>query len=324
MVKKIFYVITIVLTVVACTSNSKPQKTQQAVSVEFNADSAYKFVKEQVDFGPRVPGTDEHYSCVKYLQEKLNAYCQEVALEQGTKTNYEGKQLPICNIIGRFNPEKKSRILLCAHYDTRPWADQEEDYDKRMTPIDGANDGASGVGVLLEVARQLAINQTKIGIDIVFFDAEDMGTPDFYTGIQREDTWCLGSQLWAEQHKKDAKNYQYGILLDMVGAPDAVFLKEYFSEEYAQPYLERVWQTARSLGHGRLFSDRHAYPITDDHFYINTIACIPTIDIIHYDTQTEQGFAPYWHTEADDMRNISKHTLDAVGKTVLTVINCKL
>ncbi len=321
--KKLLILVSTVLLSLSCTSK-QPAQQKETLKVDFCADSAYKYVKQQVDFGPRIPETEAHYACVKFLQSKLQEFCPDVGLEQGTMINYEGREMPVCNIVCRFNAEKKSRILLCAHYDSRPWADGEEDYDKRMIPIDGANDGASGVGVLLEVARQLGIQNTDKGIDIVFFDAEDMGTPDFYTGQQRENTWCLGSQLWAKQHKNEAKNYQFGILLDMVGAPDAVFMKEYFSEQYATPYLDRVWQTARSLGYGRLFSERHAYPITDDHYYINTIAKIPTIDIIHYDTQSEHGFAPYWHTQNDDMTNISKHTLDAVGRVVLNVVNAKL
>jgi len=193
-----------------------------------------------------------------------------------------------------------------------------------MQPVLGANDGASGVGVLLELARQFSIFHFpfSIGIDLVFFDAEDMGTPSFYTGKEREDTWCLGSQLWARQRKKDgtSKAYEFGILLDMVGSPDAVFPKEYYSLQYASPYVEKVWRMASQLGYGRYFRDTRSYPLTDDHYYVCTMAGIPCLDIIHYDAHNGTGFAHYWHTTHDDMQNISKTTLDAVGRTLMTLI----
>ena len=167
----------------------------------FSQDSAYKFVAEQLSFGTRQPGSVGHRLCVDYLYEKLNTYCEEAFVQQGEMVNYEDNQQHVVNIVGRINPNRKSRVLLCAHYDTRPWADQAENYADRMQPILGANDGASGIAVLLEVARQLMnINDSTHGIDIVFFDCEDMGTPDFYTGKQRENTWCLGSQMWSYRY----------------------------------------------------------------------------------------------------------------------------
>jgi len=294
--------------------------TEKSV-LAFSADSAYQFIADQVDFGPRVPGTPAHEACARYLKAKLASYGAITQMEQGQLINYAGENQQICNIVGRFNPELKRRILLCAHWDCRPWSDQEENYDLRKEPVLGANDGASGVGVLLEVARQLQ-NAGNLGIDIVFFDVEDMGTPSFYTGKEREDTWCLGSQLWAQQRVLDGtnKDYRFGILLDMVGSPDATFPKEYYSKDYARAYTEKIWRTAQQLGYGRLFRDVRSYPLTDDHYYVNTIADIPCVDVIHYDAQSGTGFAHYWHTQHDDMSNISKATLDAVGKTVLAVI----
>ena len=311
------------LMVVSC---SKPGNYHQSMhAADFSADSAYNYIAAQVEFGARVPGTPAHEQCARYLREQLEAFGAEVSVEQGQMPDYRNEPQQIYNIIGSYAPEAKKRILLCAHWDCRPWTDQEENYDDRMYPVPGANDGASGVGVLLEVARQMGKTQRQmddVGVDIVFFDAEDMGTPSFYTGQEREDTWCLGSQLWAQRHKQDgtSKAYQFGVLLDMVGSPDAVFPKEYFSMQYAPSYVEKIWRTARDLGYGRYFRDTRSAPLTDDHYYVNTMAGIPCVDIIHYDTQTGTGFAHYWHTRNDDMQNVSKATLDAVGRTLMTVL----
>ncbi len=313
-------------TLIACGNKTTEKKGATLVAAPFSADSAYQYVQKQVDFGARVPDSEAHKQCAQWLKSELTRHGATVSVQEGQMTNYAGEQQAICNIIGQFNPERKNRVLLCAHWDSRPWADEEEDYDVRRSPILGANDGASGVGVLLEIARQLGIMQTTKGIDIVFFDAEDMGTPDFYTGKQREHTWCLGSQLWAKEYSRTANgerrtaNYQYGILLDMVGAPDAIFPKEYYSMQYAGNYVEKVWRTAAELGYSHYFRQDQTYPITDDHYYVNTIAGIPCLDIIHYNPHTATGFAPWWHTHEDDMRNISAQTLAAVGTVVLTVI----
>lgn len=296
--------------------------SKEGAVAAFSSDSAYLFIADQVDFGARVPGTAPHEQCARYLKDKLRSFGASVHVEQGQLPNYTGEPQQIYNIIGSYAPEAKHRVLLCAHWDCRPWCDQEENFDDRMQPVLGANDGASGVGVLLELARQLGQLNAGIGVDIVFFDAEDMGTPSFYTGKEREDTWCLGSQLWAAQRKADGtnKNYDFGILLDMVGAPDAVFPKEYYSTLYANTYVEKLWRTAQQLGYGRYFRDTRSYPLTDDHYYVNAVADIPCLDVIHYDSQSGTGFAYYWHTTHDDMQNISKATLDAVGRTLLTLI----
>ncbi len=340
----IFILVSCTLALFACGNTTTQQKGATTTAASFSADSAYRYVQTQVDFGPRVPGSDEHYHCAQWLKSELTRHGATVSIQQGQLPNYAGEQQPIYNIIGQFNPEKRNRILLCAHWDTRPWADQEELSTTHVSPlyggtkgglpIPGANDGASGVGVLLEIARQLGIMQTTKGIDIVFFDAEDMGTPEFYTGKEREHTWCLGSQLWAQRLMSDEESgmrtphsaprtshsYQYGILLDMVGAPDAIFPKEYYSMQYASNYVEKVWRTAEALGYGQYFRQDKTYPITDDHYYVNTIAGIPCIDIINYNPNSLTGFAPWWHTHSDDMRNISPQTLSAVGTVVLTTI----
>ena len=309
----------------ACAKKVQAQEQRPA----FSADSAYSHIERQVKMGPRVPDTKAHTECILYLLDRLQSYGAATECQQGTMTAYDGHEQHVINIIGHFGrPDATGRILLGAHYDSRPWCDEEELYEDRFIAVPGANDGASGVGVLLEVARQLGLAAADTAtmqpaVDIVFFDCEDMGTPSFYTGVEREHTWCLGSQFWAYEAAKDQemlKRFQYGIVLDMVGAPDAVFPKEYYSMQAAGGYVEKIWRNANRLGHGKFFVHSKISPITDDHYYVNAIAGIPCIDIIHYNRISGTGFPFWWHTQHDDMSNISTETLQAVGETVMKTI----
>ena len=326
-VKQLLWVLFVLVGICGLSSCSK--KTAQPVRPSFSADSAYQHIARQMSFGPRVPNSKSHTDCAVYLMQQLRAYGAQVELQKGAMTDYSGRSQAIFNIIAHFaSPAQsgRSRVLLAAHYDTRPWCDEEELYENRFLNVPGANDGASGVGVLLEVARQLGLamadSSLTTPVDIIFFDCEDMGTPQFYTGSERENTWCLGSQMWAAEYAKSATapRYQYGILLDMVGAPDAVFPRELYSEQYASGYVEQIWRAASSLGYGKYFVQQNAYPIVDDHYYVNVLAGVPCVDIIHYDALNATGFASWWHTQQDDMRNISRSTLQAVGETVLSVV----
>ena len=288
-------------------------------------------------FGARVPGTIEHELCGDWLANQLAQYGAQVHNQYGTMPNYAGNSQPLRNIVAFLEGNTPKAILLCAHWDTRPWSDEEEDYDNRFAPVPGANDGASGVGVILEIVRQLSLLKAQgvsiPSVQIVFFDCEDMGSPRHYTGKEREDTWCLGSQYWAKEYAKTIATQspnnpiqpiiQYGILLDMVGDPSATFPREYISATYAASYLEQIWRTASRLGYSRYFVQQSAYPITDDHYYINTIAGIPCVDVIDYKPNTETGFADWWHTQRDNMQNINHQTLQAVGETILTTICSK-
>ena len=302
---------------VACTPESKVIERPS-----FNSDSAYAYIEGQMAFGPRVPNSKAHNDCAVWLIQQLRAKGAKVELQRGQMPDYRGNMQQIYNIIAHFStPEiaSRPRILLGAHYDTRPWCDEEADYADRYYNVPGANDGASGVGVLMEIGRQLgqriADSTLRTPVDIVLFDVEDMGTPRFYTGMEREDTWCLGSQLWA---KSNTLPYRFGIVLDMVGAPDASFPRELYSTQYAQNYQQQIWRAAEKLGYGALFSQQQSYPITDDHYYVNYIAGIPCVDIIHYDISNGTGFASWWHTRNDDMSNISRSTLQAVGEVVMS------
>lgn len=287
---------------------------------EFNADSAYAFVQKQVDFGPRVPGSDAHTACRNWLLSTLEGYADRVISQEGSMPIYTGKQLKFTNIIASFNPEQGNRILLCAHWDTRPFADQDKDPANHQTPIAGANDGGSGVGVLLEIARLLKSNPVNIGVDIVLFDLEDYGQPEFAQGPKQADSYALGSQYWSKNPHVPGYQAKYGILLDMVGAANSRFRVEGFSNQYAPSIVQKVWSTANDLGFGSFFPMEMGPPIQDDHYYVNTLKGIPTVDIIHLENNGYQTFHSSWHTMQDDMSVIDPTTLKAVGQTVLTVV----
>lgn len=287
----------------------------------FNADSAYEYVRAQLAFGPRVPNTPAHAACAGYLTEKLKQWSPEVIVQEAGVKTWDNKTLRMKNIIASWKPETNNRILLCAHWDSRPYADHDPDPALRKRPVEGANDGASGIGILLELARQIHLKAPTIGVDIILFDAEDYGPhQDNQSHTEGNDWWGLGSQYWSENPHR--KNYfaKYGILLDMVGAPGATFPMEGNSMQFAPEILKKVWNTAHRIGFSSYFLFEPGGMILDDHYYVNTLTGIPTIDIIHLDKNSSTGFYPYWHTTRDNLAAIDKATLKVVGQTVLTVI----
>ncbi|MFH1319065.1 MAG: M28 family peptidase [Bacteroidota bacterium] len=290
-----------------------PGRIQPSISTpDFNADSAYFFIEKQVEFGPRVIGTKAHDSCAEYLINKLRSYNLNVIVQKGEVTAYNGTIFNIKNIIARFNLQTNNRILLCAHWDTRPYADQ--DMVKRNEPFDGANDGGSGVGVLLEIARQISRTNSCIGVDIIFFDAEDYGDSKV------NNSFCLGSQYWAKNQPIPNYYPKYGILLDMVGSESATFSMEGYSRKFAFSVVKKIWDTAAKLGYSDYFIYKKTGSMTDDHYYINTMANIPCVNILHHDPSTRTGFGTYWHTHDDNMEIIDKSTLKAVGQTLLEIV----
>jgi glutaminyl-peptide cyclotransferase len=310
------------LFVISCQNETKEQHTAQepeqpilkkVIVPSFDADSAYNFVKTQVDIGPRIPGTAAHSKCADYLTTKLKSFGFEVIVQKGTVQTYDGKKFSLKNIIASYHPELKSRVLVCSHWDTRPWADEDE--QNKNKPFDGANDGASGVGVGLELARQVQLSPPAIGVDIIFFDLEDYGE----TGGDDETSWCLGSQYWSKNLHKPDYYANFGILLDMVGGVHAVFSKEEGSVNNASAIVDKIWKTANSIGYGPYFSPQtREYVGTDDHLYVNQ-AGIPCVDIIPFDEPTK-GFGDFHHTHKDNMSIIDKTTLKAVGQTLLEVL----
>ncbi len=303
----------------ATLKKSKELDTDMKVPI-FNPDSAFAFIESQLAFGPRVPNTQGHVQCGQWIQNKLETFGADVIIQEARLRAYDGTILNAKNIIGQFQPEKANRILLMAHWDTRHVADHDPLPENHNSPIPGANDGASGVAVLLEIARHLSQSPTTIGIDIVLFDAEDYGVPENSDFEWEADTWCLGSQYWSRNpHVKDYYA-RYGILLDMVGGKNAIFTQEEISVYYAPSILEKVWKTARELGYSSYFSYEKTPQLVDDHRYVNEIIGIPSIDIIQYDHSTDSHFGSYWHTLSDNIDSIDKETLKAVGEVVMNVI----
>ena len=292
------------------------------VGPAFIADSAYQFCQQQCDFGPRTMNSEAHEQCGQWIVSKFKQYGMTVAEQKATLTGYDGTKLQSTNIIASYLPTQTDRILLCAHWDSRPWADNDPDETNHKKPVLAANDGASGVAVMLEIARLLAADTLKLGVDFVCFDAEDWGTPQWSDVADTGNTWALGSQYWAAQcSKQQAKTYRFGILLDMVGGEGARFYKESMSLQYAGDVVDKVWRAAQVAGYGSMFPNQTGGGITDDHIPVNTVAKIPCIDIIPYYPDCEQSsFGPTWHTVSDDMAHIDHSTLQAVGQTVIQVL----
>jgi Zn-dependent M28 family amino/carboxypeptidase len=330
MKNKILMVFLIMSSLFSCTppGNERPEQTKprpqsepaqvKVVAPQFMSDSAYAFIEKQVSFGPRVPNTKAHAQTAEWLVNKLKSYGLNVIVQEAQLKAFDNTILNAKNIIAEHNPNAKDRILLMAHWDTRPFADQ--DTKERTKPIDGANDGGSGVGVLLEIARLISQQPPNVGIDIVLFDAEDYGQPEGTMIAQQSDTYALGSQHWSKNPHRPGYKARYGILLDMVGAEGAIFTKEGVSMQYAPHVVNKVWSIAREIGFGEYFIDKKTGYITDDHYYVNSILGIPSIDIIQYDPETASKFGHYWHTHKDNIDIIDRNTLKAVGQTVLETI----
>ena len=309
---------------VACGTTKKSQsEDQKAVNVMFSADSAYAFCAAQCQYGPRTMNSVEHEECGEWIAEKFRQYGCEVELQRADLKGYDGTILKSTNIIAKSQKQTTGpRILICAHWDSRPWADNDPDSANWRKPVMAANDGASGVAVMLEIARLLQENDSaSMAVDFICFDAEDWGIPQWENDGDA-DSWALGAQYWAEQCPKSiANSYQYGILLDMVGGQSARFYREYFSMKYARNIVEKVWQAAQAAGYGSYFPAKDGGGVTDDHIPVNEKAGIPCIDIInHYPDCEQSSFGPTWHTISDDMQHIDKNTLQAVGQTLIQVI----
>lgn len=304
-------------------ASPQPQTVEpMAIVPVFDGDSAYNFVARQVAFGPRVPNSAGHRECGDYLEAVLRSYGAEVIAQNTDIKAYNGDVLKARNIIARFQPEKSERVLLCAHWDTRPWADSDPNPANHRKPLPGANDGGSGVGVLLEVARHLSQVPTEVGVDIVLFDAEDYGRheAEWRDAVEGEETWALGSKYWAQNPHVKGYKARFGILLDIVGAPGSKFYYEGYSKHYAPRIVKKVWSHAYRQGYSAYFVNADGGVITDDHVNVNRILGIPCIDIINCDPDSPNGFGEYHHTMKDDMEWIDAASLKAVGQTVLSVI----
>ena len=335
-----FCLFTLLLFMTSCgTTKKSQQNSQPVVNIEFNADSAYAFCAAQCAFGPRTMNSEAHERCLQWIQQKFQDYGCQVTLQQADLRGYDGTILKSTNIIARqpsaISRQPSSRILVCAHWDSRPWADNDPDSANWRKPVMAANDGASGVAVMLELARLLQQHDSaRVAVDFVCFDAEDWGVPQWSDEVDA-DSWALGAQHWAASYaassSSDASSssaatvsqpsYDYAILLDMVGGQGAKFYHEYYSLQYARPVVEKVWQAASAAGYGSFFPSKNGGGVTDDHIPVNEKAHIPCIDIInHYPDCEQSSFGPTWHTVNDDMQHLDKNTLQAVGQTLVQLI----
>ena len=292
----------------------------QPVGPDFNADSAYIYLQEQCDFGPRTMNSVAHEKCEKWIIQKFEQYGCKVTTQKATLNGYDGTPLRSTNIMASYNPKATTRIMFCAHWDCRPWADNDPDSTNWHKPIVAANDAASGVGVMIELARILKGSGLELGVDFICFDAEDYGTPQWFEGEDPGDTWALGAQYFAN-NLPEGYAPRYGILLDMVGGVGAKFYREGMSMQYAPAIVKKVWNAARQVGYGSYFPKDDGGMITDDHIPVNQTANIPCIDVIpYYPDCAQSSFGPTWHTIADNMDNIDKNTLKAVGQTMVQVL----
>jgi glutaminyl-peptide cyclotransferase len=324
---------------IGCKDDKKPSTQQRKTQPEkkeiqaplFLADSAYTFIEKQVGFGPRVPGTSSHKACGDWIVSQLKAYGASITEQTTTLKTFDGSTIPVRNIVASFNADNTNRIMLCAHWDSRPYGDKDKDNSLWKKPIDGANDGGSGVGILMEIGRQLSLLPTQIGIDLVFFDAEDLGTAEFADGTNDilndgfTTSWCLGSQYWSTNKHTPNYNARFGILLDMVGAENATFHKEKFSTQAAPDVVNLIWSTANKLGYASTFSAEEIEGVVDDHIFVSKggIRCVDIIDTKPQVMAMGLGgyvFGSYHHTHNDNMSIIDKSTLTAVGQTVMQVI----
>jgi glutaminyl-peptide cyclotransferase len=271
----------------------------------FDSLHAFQCLEKQCSFGPRVPGTPASRQCRDYLIQTLKPLADKIETQSFLLTFGKPAQtVTATNIIARFGQFKKDRILLCAHWDSRPWADQDPDPQNRTKPVPGANDGASGVAVLLEIAALLSRNPPPIGVDIVLFDGEDAGNPG------NDKSWAQGSAFFAAQ-KESTVNPRFGILLDMIGDAHLSLYQEYYSTLYARDVVDKVWQTAAKLGFPEFISHvRDA--VFDDHIPLLEagIQCIDIIDLNY----------PHWHTTHDTPDKCSAASLQKTGSLLAHII----
>lgn len=293
-------------------------ETTEPVKIpRFDRDSAFAYVKKQTEFGPRVPNTEAHRQARVWMVQTFKEFGATVIEQNFDATAYTGEVYKATNIIAQYNPEHAKRVILAAHWDSRHVADHDPSVDNRDEYVMGADDGASGVGVLLEIARTIQANSIDMGVDIILFDVEDNGD-----GSEDADmaTWCLGSQYWSRNFHRPDYDAKYGILLDMVGAKGARFLQDQVSLAYAPKVVRKVWGLAQAMGYGNFFVQQRGPGITDDHLFVNQIAKIPMIDIINLPKDGSPPFVDHWHTIEDTIDKIDPRTLRAVGQVILATI----
>ncbi len=290
--------------------------TQVAVP-DFCADSAYRYTADQLAFGHRIPGTKAWSQCAEYLVSMMGRWCDTVVVQDFHATLWDNSVVPGKNIIASLNPQASKRILLAAHWDSRRWADHDDNPDLQRSPVPGANDGASGVATLMEMARVMSAMPPSVGIDFIFFDVEDQGVPEWSESYD-ENSWCKGSQYWAQNCHVPYYTAVYGVLFDMIGAPEPRFTQEYISHHYAPGLSDKLWNCAAALGYGHVFVKQQTDPILDDHVYVNQQAGIPMVDIVQ--NSPNISFFSHWHTTTDDLNSVNRDALRTVALVTMKTL----
>ena len=282
----------------------------------FQEDSAYLHIEKQVAFGPRVPNLASHKNTAKYLISKFKNFKLQTLEQNFEILNYQGDTLELTNIIAQYKPKLKNRLLLMTHWDTRPFADNESNQPDQKKYPDGANDGASGVAIFLEIARLLELENPKIGIDIILFDGEESGPPLYDKTFEQDiDFYCLGSQYFCKNNLLNTKPLT-GILLDIVGGKNAEFHIENISKKYAYANISKFYALGNYLNYNNTFIPESQYFVgADDHLYINKCLQVPSFAIIEYDKE-RNSFNKHQHKLSDTLENIDKKTLKAIGQTL--------
>ena len=283
----------------------------------FCADSAYSYAAAQLAFGNRTPGSKAWRQCADYLAAQMGRWCDTVIVQDFKATLWDGSSVPGKNIIASLRPNEQQRILLAAHWDSRMWADHDPDESRNHEPVPGANDGASGVAALMEMARIMSAMPPNVGVDFIFFDVEDQGQPE-WSETYEDDTWCKGSQYWAKNRHVPYYSAVYGVLFDMVGTAAPRFTKEQVSRFYAPGLTDKLWRTAAALGYSDIFVNQQSDAILDDHLYVNQMAGIPMTDIVQNSGTT--SFFPHWHTTTDNLDNLDATSMGIVASVTMTTI----
>lgn len=271
----------------------------------FDKRSAFAYLEAQCAFGPRVPGSDAHLRCRDYFVKTLSEFTEKVETQPFQLSfGRPVKNVEAFNIIAKFRPELNDRIILCAHWDSRPWADEDPDPKLHSTPVLGANDGASGVAVLLEMARIFHAQPPPVGVDIVLLDGEDAGDEG------NTWSWARGAQYFAGRLSE--KDYpRFVVLLDMIGDRDLTILQEAYSLEYSRALLTKIWEIAAALKVESFVPERGP-AVMDDHIPFLQLR-IPAVDLLDLDY-------PYWHTSQDTPDKCSPDSLEDVGRVLLQLI----
>ena len=273
--------------------------------VEFSGPTAFQYVQQQMAFGPRIPNTPGHIKTGDWLLSELRARADTVVVQSFQQKTSKGQTLKLRNFFARFRPQASDRILFVAHWDTRPFADKSANLGQQRLPVPGANEGASGVAVLLAIADALKAKPATVGVDLLFVDEEDYG--HFADSTET----LLGARYFA-RHLPPGYSTLFAVLFDMVGDRDLQIFQEGYSVQNAPEVVQRVWQTADRLGYGSVFVKRVNQTLTDDHVPLQA-AGIRAIDVIDFDF-------PYHHTTEDTIDKVSAESLQIVGNVAVALI----